>query len=431
MQYNYVLSNIVKPVFSTPETFSHWFGYYNITPMDLSSNKLLAHRVTFDGRAITTDDVAEIGWFDLKDGSWHSLGKTNAFNWQQGSMLQWLQTGKNDEIIFNDVENGQFVARIVSIDGIEKKKIPWPVYGVTPDGKTSISLEFERSYWCRAYHYESIKDPKWDVRIAEEDGLFQVNLETGAVKRIISIQTILQYDYDPVFETSKHWLEHVMINPSGNRFVFYHRFSEGDSFRTRIFTANINGSDIYLLPDWRDSKWSHLGWKDDKGFVVFGIKRLLAGKTYETLSKKSGVFGHILRKIYRILVSPYVGQRTHHKIAASSQYQIYHDKNVLLGGYSKGMLINDGHPSFTEDGRYMLTDTYADDQGYRFLLLYDTKRDKLLELGKFYSPFNNCDYRSDLHPRFSPDYNFVVIDSAHSGKHQMIVLRLDWGLIKN
>jgi len=425
-----ILSDWVDPVFSTPETFSHWFGYYNYSPIDLGGNRLLAHRVDFDARAITADDVAEVGWFDLKDGSWNILGKTNSFNWQQGSMLQWLNTETNDQVVFNDAQNGRFVSKVVDVDTGTEKKIPWPVYGISPDGKTSISLQFERSYWCRAYHYESICNPKWNVRIAEEDGIFKVNLEERSFHRIISIQDVLQYDYNPVFETTKHWLAHIMLNPSGTRFAFYHRFSNENGFRTRIFTAEIDGSDLYMIPGWQDNKWSHLGWQDDETFVVFGIKRLSAGKAYQKITKNNEGFGRILRRTYRCFISPFVTQRIHHKLAASSHYQRYRDKYGIIGGYFKGMLINDGHPSFTSDGVFMLTDTYGDEQDYRHLLLFDTKREQLFELGSFYSPFNCCGHRSDLHPRFSPDFNHIIIDSAHSGTHQMMVLRLDWDSIK-
>lgn len=424
---NYFLSEWVEHIFSTPETFSHWFGYYNNSPIDIKGRKLLAHRVEFDARAITADDVAEVGWFDLDDGSWHSLARTKAFNWQQGSMLQWLGT---DEIIFNDVKDGRFIAKVISVDGVKEREISWPVYGVTPDGKISISLQFERSYWCRAYHYESIRNPKWNLRIAEEDGIFKVNLDSKIINRIISIQDILQYDFDTIFETSKHWLEHIMINPSGNRFAFYHRFSSGNGFKTRILTANVDGSDIFIVPGWKENQWSHMGWKNDDIFVVFGIKRLLAGKAYERISNNSGLLGNMLKRSYKTIISPFMTKRAHHKIAESSHYQLYNDKQGMIGGYSKGKLINDGHPSFTLDGLFMLTDTYEDDENYRHLLLFDIKRDIIFNLGKFYSPFNSCGYRSDLHPRFSPDYNYIIIDSAHSGKHQMMVIKINWELIK-
>lgn len=36
----------------------------------------------------------------------------------------------------------------------------------------------------------------------------------------------------------------------------------------------------------------------------------------------------------------------------------------------------------------------------------------------------------DLHPKLSRDGMTVVVDSAHDQKHHMLVLDLDWNLIK-
>ena len=173
------ISEYISPSFASKGPKSHWFGYYNYSPMSADGTKLLAQEVDFDGRDILPEDTADIGWYDLKDGSWHKVTITHAINWQQGAMLQWLGPDFNSRIIFNDVDGEHFCSRIYNIETGEMKTIPFPVYGVSPDGKFSITLQFERCAWCRAYHYESIRNPKWNVPVAEEDGIFRVDLETG------------------------------------------------------------------------------------------------------------------------------------------------------------------------------------------------------------------------------------------------------------
>lgn len=424
------LSKWVTPVFSTPDNFSHWFGYYNYSPLDREGRRLLAHRTDFDGRAIESGDVAEIGWFDLEDGSWHGLGKTGAFNWQQGAMLQWLGPDFASRVIFNDVEDGHFVARVVGLDGCELKRIPWPVYGVTPDGKTSVSIQFERSYWCRAYHYESVQNGAWNVPLPQEDGVFKVDLETGSVDRIIAIQDIVRHEENQEFDSSSHWLEHVMLNPSGTRFAVYHRFGQGNFFKTRVFTSNLAGQELYLCPGWQEEAASHLGWQNDQDFVLFAgkAKGTLVGQTYARMAKQA-VLGTLAVRIYRRFLKRFVPRRICRAITSNAGYVRYRDKQGVIGEYSKGMLSIDGHPSFTPDGKFMLTDTYADNDGYRHLLLFDIAKERVLTLARFYSPFNSCGHRCDLHPRFSRDQTSVIIDTAHSGQHQMMVIRLDWSAI--
>ena len=110
------------------------------------------------------------------------------------------------------------------------------------------------------------------------------------------------------------------------------------------------------------------------------------------------------------------------------------NNNYALTVYQKEVIeyINpkifprDGHPSFSKDQRFMLTDTYKDIKGYRQLLLYDLLCNNVIQLGLFYSTYNSCGWRADLHPRFSPDEQFVIIDSTHNGYHQMLVLKIDW-----
>ena len=74
----------------------------------------------------------------------------------------------------------------------------------------------------------------------EEDGVFRVNLETGEIKRIITIREVMaKLRSGESGGTESHWLEHIMLNPSGTRFAFYHRYGQGYEFNTIAYTANV------------------------------------------------------------------------------------------------------------------------------------------------------------------------------------------------
>jgi hypothetical protein len=344
-------------------------------------------------------------------------------------MLQWLGPAANGQAVYNDVAAGRFVARIVDVEGRLPRAIPWPVYALHPSGGWSVSLQFERSYWCRAYHYESIRNPAWNVRVHPDDGLFRVNLATGAVRRIVSLAEILAIDPDPGFDSRNHWLEHIMANPSGTRFAFYHRFGRDEVFRTRVFTVDGDGGNLALTGGWREAQYSHLGWRNDDEFALFTYETAAVGRAHAALARQGGGAGLLLRG-YRRLLRPLVPRRGAQACMQRTFYGRVRDRHGVVGRFDTGRLTQDGHPSFTPDGAWMLTDTYADDAGYRHLLLFDTHAETLLDLGRFHSPFNNCGYRCDLHPRFSRDATHVVIDTAHTGRHQMLVLRLDWDALR-
>lgn len=80
----------------------HWFGYYDKLQFDPTGRFVLCMEVDFEGRSPTPADSVEVGMMDLADDNrWITLGRSTAWCWQQGCMLQWIP-GSTDEIIYND-----------------------------------------------------------------------------------------------------------------------------------------------------------------------------------------------------------------------------------------------------------------------------------------------------------------------------------------
>lgn len=421
-----VLSEYISLKFETQTEYSHWFGYYNYCPLSTNGELLLAHRVNFEGRDPEPDDYAEIGYFNIHTSEWKIIDRTNAFNWQQGAMLQWLN---NDEVIYNIKDGQHYAAKIYNLKNNKSRKINWPIYGVTSDGKWSVSLNFERSYWCRAYHYEPIKNEKYNVNIALEEGIFLIDLEKNLYKKIISIQDIIKIDPLPDFQDRKHWLEHIMINQNGSRFAFYHRYSTKEGFWTRVFTANLDGSDLYLFSDWKKNEYTHMNWRNKNEFFIFARHIQPTGKIYTKATENTGAFGDSIKKIYRITIRKFIHRYMKNQLISNKRYLVVQENQGVLKILKHQKLYTDGHPSFTNDGKYMLTDTYALEDGFRYLLLYNIEKNRIFELGKFFSPYNECGYRCDLHPRFSKDNNSIIIDSAHTGKHQIYIFKINWNMM--
>ena len=417
----------VELVFSSGGADSHWFGYYNYCPVDKEGQRLLAHRFSCEkDRPFSKEDILEIGWFSLEDGTWHPISLTHACNWQQGAMTQWLTIDGEQRIIFNDAQDGKYVSKIFNTDGTLYKTLPRAIYGINERDGFSITMNFERAYWCRAYHYEFLQDETLNIPVSPVDGIYRLEFASEEYRKIVKMDDILKMDYREEFNGAKHWVEHIMMNPSGTRFAFYHRFDTGAGYKTRCLITDVDGRNLLTIPDWERNSWSHLGWKNDDEFVLFGINRKAMGSAVDTLT--NNWFGTFLREIYQKCFARLVSPQIHNKFVAGSNYQRYSVKDgrtQKIGNYEKGLLVKDGHPSFSRDTRFMLTDTYEDESKYRHLLLYDTEKDVLHELGKFYSPINECGYRCDLHPRFACDDRLIVIDSAHSGRHQIVGLKID------
>jgi hypothetical protein len=411
-------------VFETPTRASFFFGYYDKCPTDKSAQRLLAHCANFDGRNINENDAVEIGYFDIPTGRWHAVTRSRAFNWQQGAMLQWLGPDYSTKIIFNDRSDDSFISVIINLETGSTRKIPHPVYAVHPGGKIAIGVNFERHFFCRAYHYEGIHHEKWRCPIHPEDGLYQIDLVNGTSNLIIRTKDLACTNPIPTMENANHWLEHVMWNPSGTRFAFLHRFGHGEDFKTRLFTANPEGKDIYLFPDF--DIISHMGWRNDSEFVVWAKPNEYLTTTYAKILKQDSLFSHLLFSAYRFAKKHVLSSKVSQGLRRGGAcYMLMQDRSQLWTPVGFNVLKADGHPSWTKDGRFMLTDTYADESNFRHVLLYDEAQTCIHLLGKFFSPHNNTGYRCDLHPRFSHEENSVIVDSAHSGRRQIIIFNLD------
>lgn len=437
---NYKLSKYVEKVFETPsKDYSEWFGYYNYDTLTSDHSKLLCNRIKEDGISPRADLIIEIGYYDVPSGIWHHVGESDSWNWQQGCMAQWLN---DSEIIYNSSEKGHHIAIIHNIQTHTNRKIDWAIYGITPDRKKSISLDMERAHWCRAYHYESVKDVTKDGLLYEEDGIFEIDLENNTRKRIISIQDILNLDSRPYFKNAKHWLEHIMINRDGSKFCVLHRFSPQDNvykYCTRLIIVDAKTLQMQSIPGWEYTKWSHFGWNgNDFAIYSYPVKdKEVSENDFEPTQRKQSVSNEILvqerkktswRGYLRTIINAFIPLTLEKKIRKNFTYYQYY--KCVDGQYKLDKLINnsqfliDGHPSFNPEGTYMITDTYPDNQNFQRLFCYDMNTEKVIKLGTFYAYYTGNPASCDLHPKLSNDGRYIVVDSAHDDRHHMIVLKI-------
>lgn len=439
-----IISKYLTPVFETDGSCAEWFGYYNYDTLNHDRTKMLCNRAKSEKAIITKDDTIELGYYDIPKGTWHKIGESDSWNWQQGAMMQWLPgIGNETKIVYNCSRNSHLTSRIYDIATGENKDIDWPIYGLTPDGKKSISLDLERSYWCRAYHYQSVANPEKDGRVVEGDGIFEIDLENNTRRLLIDIKDIIAIEPDEDFNEMKHWVEHIMINPDGTRFCFLHRYSPVNNvlqYRTRICVANIDGTDLQVIPGWNTYMWSHFGWQGNDSFVIYSYKRPSFYKKFDVLSPVKGQTKNkisvkaIVRKfaldiknrIPKAWIKKLLPQNTyyqHYVIGSEGKYK-------LESAWIQPYFDVDGHPSFTIDGKYMLTDSYPDQHNNRRYIVYNTENHKGVIVAKM--PENKLPGNAacDLHPKLSRDNQYIVFDTTSSAKHSMMLFKLNWSLIK-
>ena len=434
------LSKYVEKIFETPsKEYSEWFGYYNYDTLTSDHSKLLCNRIKEDGISPRADLQIEIGYYDIPSGIWHHVGDSDSWNWQQGCMAQWLNDA---EIIYNSSENGHHIAIIYNIKTHSNRKIDWAIYGITPDGKKSFSLDMERAHWCRAYHYESVKDFSKDGLLYEEDGIFEIDLEKNTCKRIISIQDIIALDTRPYFKYAKHWLEHIMINRDGTKFCVLHRFSPQDNvykYCTRLIIVDAVNLQMQCVKGWEHTQWSHFGWNgndfaiysypmkgqgvSEKDFITT-LRTTKAQVEKNTKAGKKASLRGYLRSFINAFLPVTIEKRIRGNISYYQYYKFVNGKYELDHLIKNNQFLIDGHPSFNSEGTYMITDTYPDNTNFQRLYYYNTKSRKVIKLGTFYANYTGNPASCDLHPKLSKDGKYIVVDSAHDDKHHMIVLKI-------
>lgn len=433
------ISEFVTLEFETNSNdYSEWFGYYNYDTLNHDQTKMLCGRSKYEAVKPEKGMVIELGFYDLVSGVWHHIGESDSWNWPQGSMLQWIPgSGNENKVIFNCSKDNRIISRIHDISTGEDKDIDWPIYVLTPDGKKSIAINMERAYWCRTYHYQSVANKQYDVAIADDDGIYEIDLEKNSKKRIITIQDVISIDADESFKNAKHWLEHIMISPSGKRICFLHRFAYGDVYHyaTRLCIANSDGSDLKVVEGWRKYRWSHFGWKGDDEFCIYTYPitkydKPISIKNAISKANIKSIFEYLNRYLTNLLPRD-LRLRIQKRYPGYQHYSIQNDSTIILKDFYKGgLFIIDGHPSFTNDQRYMVTDTYADPHKYRNLLIYDTLTKKTVLLAKLQEPLVGNPARCDFHPKLCRNNNYVVIDTTYTGKHRMILFKIDWESVK-
>lgn len=370
----------------------HWFGYYDKFQIDPSGRYALVMQVDTFQRSPTENDTVKIGLLDLEqENHWTQIGTSTAWGWQQGCMLQWIP-GSDEEVIWNDREGDHFVSRIFNTKTGKMRTLPKPVYALSPDGTFAVGTEFSRIQNMRpGYGYPGIADMYEKDKAPSAIGVYNMDLKTGASKLIISIASIAAIPNKDGLIPDRyfHYFNHLLVSPDGKRLIFLHRFrdkkpvpgSSGGGFITRMFTANVDGTDVFMLDP--SGNTSHFIWK---------------GSDHVTMWTEPE--GHP---------------------AAFYEFQDHTGEFQVIG--KEAMTVN-GHNTYVPhtNSEWILNDTYPDKADrLQTLYLYHVPTNRKVILGKFYEPPQfRGEWRCDLHPRISRDGRRVFFDSTHEGDKRQL-----------
>src|SRR5690606_8038358 len=133
---------------------------------------------------------------------------------------------------------------------------------------------------------------------------------------VVSLDHLANLDPDESMQGATHWVNHLLFNPSGDRLIFLHRWNSGRSLRTRMYTANADGTSLHRVPIENASRFI---WYGDDQIMVWA---------------KTERFG--------------------------TAYHLCHDRTDEVKAIGPSVLTKDGHCTVSPRGGWVLTDEYPD-----------------------------------------------------------------------
>jgi len=361
-----------------------FFGYYDITPFSHNDNLILAMHAPFENITPSPGMEITLGYYDLNgNDSFFEAGKTSTWCWQQGCRLQWYPHSSSHSILYNKMVDDQYGCIVQDIRTKEVlKTFMLPVYSISNDGRWGLSLNFSRLQRLRpGYGYTSLPDGTQNELIPRNDGIWRIDMNSGETSLLFSVAEISECEPLASMKNAEHYFNHILFNPDGTRFMFFHLWMKDGKRFNRLITCNIDGRDRYPLIN--EGHVSHYAWKSNT--------ELLAYSTHADTGRN---------------------------------YHLYTDRTPERKVIGRGILNEDGHPSYSPDNATLLTDTYPDKYREQHLLAYDFESGKLRTLASYYSPFKfTGETRCDLHPRWSRSGRHICIDAPYQKKRSMHIYK--------
>ena len=363
---------LIEPLNPNNETF---FGYYDKSPENDKGWILFNESETSTSKRPTSNRPIWINAISLQNRFTVPVSESFSYNWQQGCRAQWISEA---EIIFNffNTTTRHYESSLYSLD---KKQVlrnyPLPVQD-SYKKSYFLSINYQRIMRLRPdYGYRNLPLPDDnEMRNLSSDGIWKVDFKTGTQVLLVTINDVVSLNPVSNFDSSFHKLNHVMISPNGENFIFIHRWYQNGRRFDRLIL--FQRGQLKILAD--DEMISHMCWIDDS--TLFGYFR------------HQGIAGFYFINI--------------HTGDISSCEKL----NALNNG--------DGHPSCYKD--WIVIDSYPDKSRLQHLILFNYKTQKVYPIVEVFQPLRyQGECRCDMHPRFSTDGSRVFFDTVFTGKRRL------------
>lgn len=364
----------------------YFFGFHDKSPWSANEKFILAHKFNEKTSIFPEkEEKIEIGYFtDINLKEFKILDKTHSWNWQQGSMLQWL--GNSDSLIYNYWDGSSNKAKIIDINGRLLKILPYAIGAVSPNGKYVICYDFERlNKGMSGYGYtnESQDILDLDENIPENLGFRIYDVESDREVVFKSVSTVNKSLKERKLINGYLFLTHFIFSPNNERILFLIRSAEkGRRLISRLVTCDIKGEDINIFPC--GDMVSHLSWVNSDKILAYCSDK----------DEKDGYF-------------------------------LFNDKSQEYVQIGIEQYSNDGHPNYSQLNNSFVTDSYPNRRRIQELSIFNLNSMKKILIGQFFSPIKYInEYRCDLHPRWDRVGEKICFDTTYTGERAIAIITL-------
>ncbi len=371
----------------------YFFGFHDVSPFSPDESKILAHKLSFDERMPAKCDAVAIGYFDFIDGrmtDFHVLDYSYAWNYHKGCRLQWIS---NEQIIYNTVDKGKLVSKLLNVNTGIGEIVDYPIDSVFYSyGKLiGTTFSYSRLNRCMPGYGYAVSDDNNEEEAPDDSGLFVIDLSTNSRKLCVSLKDLANNIGKSYNKGYTHFVTHSEFSHDG-KYI---------SFLYRAVPMGQEGLDMHktwiVIYDMENETFTHLPTQESGSHYVWNSKNQIIASC--VLDNKSC---HVLYDINNV-----------------------NDYKIVAGN----VLNSDGHQSFVTDAKF-ITDTYPDRRRMAKLYIADINTSETEQIANVYSPKKfqtkdvNCHIACDLHPRVSHSKRYVSFDSPRTGARALYIMEL-------
>lgn len=258
----------------------HYFGYIGqsrTVPWNANGRYILALQVGFQDRLPEADDAADVCVIDTQNGNrLQVVDQTRGWNPQQGTMFYWNPSHPETQFFFNDRDRktGRIFTVLFDLSANEGrgKRIreyrfddtPVANGGVAQNGGYFTAINYARMARLRPVTgYNGATDWTKGVGAPADDGIYRVEIETGAKKLLVSFAQLKQALVGRVENLEKRhfFINHTLNNRNNDLIYFFCRadFEEqvdgprvNEVFSIRPDGTGLTRHDVFIggHPEW-------------------------------------------------------------------------------------------------------------------------------------------------------------------------------------